>query len=108
MRLIAKLPAGGLVLAAKRLRLSELPAVTIVDLDEARLRSLRLALNRLGRRLKLGENAVLSNDPEIANLCDWRTLFSWQLVLFIDAGAIERDVDLAHFEAYPARNAAWP
>jgi DNA modification methylase len=38
----------GLVLAARRLKLSELPAVTIVDLDEARLRSLRLALNRLG------------------------------------------------------------
>jgi len=38
----------GLVLAARHLKLSELPAVTIVDLDEARLRSLRLALNRLG------------------------------------------------------------
>ena len=38
----------GLVLAARRLKLSEIPAVTIVDLDEARLRSLRLALNRLG------------------------------------------------------------
>jgi hypothetical protein len=38
----------GLVLAARRLKLSEIPAVTIADLDEARLRSLRLALNRLG------------------------------------------------------------
>jgi DNA modification methylase len=38
----------GLVLAARRLKLLEIPAVTIVDLDEARLRSLRLALNRLG------------------------------------------------------------
>jgi DNA modification methylase len=36
------------VLAARHLKLSELPAVTIVDLVEARLRSLRLALNRLG------------------------------------------------------------
>jgi DNA modification methylase len=38
----------GLVLAARRLNLLEVPAVTIVDLDEAKLRSLRLALNRLG------------------------------------------------------------
>ena len=37
----------GLTLAAERLGLSEIPAVTIADLDEARLRALRLALNRL-------------------------------------------------------------
>ena len=37
----------GLALAAKRLGLSEIPAVTIADLDEAKLRALRLALNRL-------------------------------------------------------------
>src|SRR5260221_13496464 len=38
----------GLVLGAKRLGLPELPAVTIADLDEARLRALRPALDRLG------------------------------------------------------------
>jgi DNA modification methylase len=37
-----------LVVAAKRLGLTEVPAVTIADLDEAKLRMLRLALNRLG------------------------------------------------------------
>jgi ParB-like chromosome segregation protein Spo0J len=37
----------GLTLAAKKLGLSEIPAVTVADLDEARLRALRLALNRL-------------------------------------------------------------
>src|ERR1700737_1847002 len=37
-----------LVLAAKKLGLTEVPAVTIADLDEAKLRMLRLALNRLG------------------------------------------------------------
>jgi DNA modification methylase len=41
----------GLVIAARRLNLLEIPAVTIVDLDEAKLRSLRLALNRLGEDL---------------------------------------------------------
>ena len=38
----------GLVVAAKKLGLTEVPAVTIADLDEAKLRMLRLALNRLG------------------------------------------------------------
>ena len=37
----------GLALAAKKLGLPEVPAVTITDLDEAKLRMLRLALNRL-------------------------------------------------------------
>ena len=38
----------GLVLAARQLGLAQVPAVTITDLDEAKLRLLRLALNRLG------------------------------------------------------------
>jgi ParB-like chromosome segregation protein Spo0J len=38
----------GLVLAAKKIGLPEVPAVTIADLDEGKLRLLRLALNRLG------------------------------------------------------------
>src|SRR5580692_4170535 len=37
----------GLALAAKKLGLPEVPAMTITDLDEAKLRVLRLALNRL-------------------------------------------------------------
>lgn len=39
----------GLVVAAKKLGLTEVPAVTIADLDEAKLRMLRLALNRLSQ-----------------------------------------------------------
>ena len=38
----------GLAVAAKKLGLAEVPAVTIADLDEAKVRMLRLALNRLG------------------------------------------------------------
>ena len=38
----------GLVLAARQLGLTQVPAVTITDLTEAKLRLLRLALNRLG------------------------------------------------------------
>jgi ParB-like chromosome segregation protein Spo0J len=37
----------GLVLAARQLGLRQVPAVVIDDLDEAKLRLLRLALNRL-------------------------------------------------------------
>ena len=37
----------GLALAAKKLDMPEVPAVTITDLDETKLRMLRLALNRL-------------------------------------------------------------
>ena len=37
----------GLVLAARQLGLSEVPAVSLTDLSEAELRMLRLALNRM-------------------------------------------------------------
>jgi hypothetical protein len=39
---------SGLVLAAREIGLTEIPAVIVTDLDEAKLRLLRLALNRLG------------------------------------------------------------
>ena len=42
----------GLALAAKKLGLPEVPAVTIADLDETKLRMLRLALNRLSEDLR--------------------------------------------------------
>ena len=41
----------GLVLAARQLGLVQVPAVTITDLDQAKLRLLRLALNRLSEDL---------------------------------------------------------
>ena len=50
----------GLVLAARWLGLKEVPAVTISDLDDAKLRALRLALNRLAEdsRWDLAEIAL--------------------------------------------------
>jgi hypothetical protein len=39
---------SALAIAAKKLGLTEIPAVTVADLDEAKIRLLRLALNRLG------------------------------------------------------------
>jgi hypothetical protein len=62
----------GLVLAARRLGLVEIPAVTITDLEEAQLRALRLALNWLGEdsswdptALTLEFSDILEMDPTI-------------------------------------------
>src|SRR5580704_11234338 len=62
----------GLAVAAKTLGLTEVPAVTIADLDEAKLRMLRLALNRLGEdsgwdvdALKLEFSDILEISSEI-------------------------------------------
>lgn len=62
----------GLVLAARQLGLPEVPAVTIADLDDGRLRLLRLALNRLGEdsswdteALSLEFSDVLALDEKI-------------------------------------------
>ena len=44
----------GLVLAARKARLLQVPTVVISDLNEAKLRLLRLALNRLGEEFELG------------------------------------------------------
>ena len=61
-----------LVLAAKKLGLAEVPAVTITDLDEANLRLLRLAVNRLSddsrwdlERLKLEFSEIMEIGGDI-------------------------------------------
>ena len=50
----------GLVLAARRLGLTEVPAVTLTDLAEAELRALRLALNRLADDGRMGSRGSLA------------------------------------------------
>jgi DNA modification methylase len=62
----------GLVLAAQKMRLPEIPAVMIADLDEMKLRLLRLALNRLGdgskwdvEALSLEFTDILEIDPNV-------------------------------------------
>ena len=62
----------GLVLAARQLGLPQVPAVTITDLDEAKLRLLRLAMNGLGENsswddesLRLEFSDILSLDTNI-------------------------------------------
>jgi DNA methylase len=73
-------PAGrvidgwAVVLAAKKLGLLELPAVTISDLDEADVRMLRLSLNRIGEdaswdpgnlKLEFSEIVEISSDIDL-------------------------------------------
>jgi DNA modification methylase len=65
----------GLALAAEKLGLAEIPAVTVADLDEAKLRMLRLALNRLSEdsrwdleALRLEFSDILEIDGEV-DLC---------------------------------------
>src|SRR5260370_28657043 len=48
----------GLAVAAKRLGLTEVPAVTIADLDDAKLRMLRLAPKRPGAGPGWGRDAL--------------------------------------------------
>jgi ParB-like chromosome segregation protein Spo0J len=53
----------GLALAAKKLGLPEVPAVTITDLDEAKLWMLRLALNRLSEDSRWDLEALMLELP---------------------------------------------
>ena len=65
----------GLALAAKKLGLPEVPAVTITDLDEPKLRMLRLALNRLSEDSRWDLEALrleFSDIMEISSEIDLR------------------------------------
>src|SRR5579863_3987536 len=65
----------GLVLAARKLGVADVPAVTVSDLGEADLRLLRLALNRLGEdsswdvdalKLEFGDIIEISGNIDLA------------------------------------------
>src|SRR5947207_5892932 len=57
----------GLVLAARQLGLTEVPAVTVTDVSEAELRALRLALNRLSEE-SVWDRAALT--PELSEILE--------------------------------------
>jgi DNA modification methylase len=58
----------GLVLAARQLGLTEVPAVTLTELSEAELRTLRLALNRLSEDSAWDEKELTLEFSEILEL----------------------------------------
>ena len=75
----------GLALAAKKLGLPEVPAVTITDLDETKLRMLRLALNRLSEDLRWDLEALrleFSDIMEIRSRTPARDRI-WPALLFL-------------------------
>jgi hypothetical protein len=87
----------GLALAAKKLGLPEVPAVTIADLDEARLRMLRLALNRLSEDSRWDIEALrleFSDILEISGEIDLR-ISGFEMgeidAAFQDSGSDEED-----------------
>jgi DNA modification methylase len=58
----------GRVLAARKLELTEVPAITLSDLSEAKLRLLRLALNKLGEESDWAKEALAREFTEILSL----------------------------------------
>ena len=58
----------GLVLAARRLGLSDMPAVRVTDLSEPELRALRLALNRISEDATWDNEALALEFSEILDL----------------------------------------
>jgi len=99
----------GLVLAARHLGLTAVPAISLTDLSEAKLRALRLALNRISKdgdwdreALKLEFSDILDLEPdiELANA----TGFEVEEIdcAFGDGGANQED----HLDALPSIPAA--
>src|SRR6516164_8263157 len=94
----------GLAVAAKKLGLAEVPAVTIADLGEAKMRLLRLALNRLGEdsdwdleALKLEFSDIL----EISRDIDLRIsgFETGEIDVAIDGSCNDEEDDLPPLEA---------
>ncbi len=82
----------GLVLAARKLALPEIPAVTVTDLSESRLRALRLALNRLGEDAKWDPQAL---GLEFKEILDLDVDFDLGMTGF-DAGEIDVSIGVDH------------
>lgn len=80
----------GLVLAAQKLALAEIPAVTVEGLSEAKLRALRLALNRLGEESSWDQDALRL---EFTRILELDGAIDLQISGF-DMGEI--DMNLAH------------
>ena len=68
---MARIIAGwALVLAAREMRLTEVPAVTVSGLSEARVRMLRLALNRLAEDSQWNCDALRREFSELLQIGD--------------------------------------
>jgi hypothetical protein len=97
----------GLVLAARKLGFREVPAVTIVDLDEAKLRALRLALNRLGEDSHWDLDAVALEFSDILKIdgeidLELSGFEMGEIDLHLGGGGTDEEDEWASDEASPA------
>jgi hypothetical protein len=96
-----------LVLAARQLGLAEVPAVSLTDLSEAELRSLRLALNRLtedsawdGKELRLEFSEIRALAPHLELEASGFEIAAIERIL--DGGEAEPEDRLASIDASSA------
>ena len=89
----------GLVLAARQLGQTELPAVSLTDLSEAELRTLRLALNRIGEDCAWDEEALTIELSEILELApdiglEVSGFEMGEIDALLDGGGLEQEDEL--------------
>lgn len=96
-----------LVLAARRLGLAEVPAVTVSDLGEGELRALRLALNRLAddavwddAELTIELSEILKIDPQLT--LDVTGFVSGEIDGFLGGSGIDQEDELPAVESSAA------
>lgn len=96
----------GLVLAARRLGLREVPAVSLGDLSEAELRTLRLALNRVTEdaewdheTLALEFSDLVELDPQIE--LEVTGFEMGEIDILLDGDGIDEEDDLPEIENRP-------
>jgi len=97
----------GLVLAARQLGLTEVPAVTVTDVSEAELRALRLALNRLSEEsvwdraaLTLELSEILELAPDIA--LEVSGFEMGEIDALLDGDGLDQEDELPQIEAAAA------
>jgi 16S rRNA G966 N2-methylase RsmD len=94
----------GLVLAARRLGLAEVPAVSLTDLPEAELRTLRLALNRIADDCTWDREALALEFSEILDLAPQLDLqisgFEMgEIDIFLDGDGLDQEDELPPIDA---------
>jgi 16S rRNA G966 N2-methylase RsmD len=94
----------GLVLAARQLGLSEVPAIIVTDLSEAELRALRLALNRIAEDSAWDHEALALEFSDILDLAPQLDLqvsgFEMgEIDVILDGGGLDEEDELPLVDA---------
>jgi ParB-like chromosome segregation protein Spo0J len=97
----------GLVLAARQVGLSEVPAVNLTDLSEAELRALRLALNRITEDSAWDREALALEFSEILELApeidlELSGFAMGEIDVLLDDGGLDQEDELPEVDAASA------